>query len=296
MINVTHLRAFHAVATEGSFSKAARALNVGQPTLSSQVKALEAGYGVRLFDRRGRGVQLTDLGRSLAEVTNRLTSLQEEAEALLSGAENLAHGTLTVGADSPGDAMDLLAGLRARHPGLGLKISMGNMESVLADLRDYRVDTALLSNVPIDNQLHAIPFRRAPLVMVCRKDHPLAKQDGINHMELAGHALVLRERRSVTRDLFERAAMRAGLALTDVLEVESREAVRAAVIAGLGAGIVIASEHEPHGDLVTVPLGPVPIEVTEYAVCLRGRRRLANIKAFLDLARDMGDAGNSGGP
>lgn len=293
MINVTHLRAFHAVATEGSFSKAARALNVGQPTLSSQVKALEAGYGVRLFDRRGRGVQLTDLGRSLAEVTNRLTSLQEEAEALLSGAENLAHGTLTVGADSPGDAMDLLAGLRARHPGLGLRITMGNMESVLADLRDYRVDTALLSNVPIDNQLHAVPFRRAPLVLVARRDHALAGRERVNMMDLAGHPMVLRERRSVTRDLFERAATRAGLALNNVLEVESREAVRAAVIAGLGAGVVIASEHEPHMDLVTIPLGSSPIDVTEYAVCLRGRRRLANIRAFLELAGEMADADRS---
>lgn len=290
MINVTHLRAFHAVATEGSFSKAARALNVGQPTLSSQVKALEAGYGVRLFDRRGRGVQLTDLGRSLAEVTNRLTSLQEEAEALLSGTENLAHGTLTVGADSPTDAMELLAGLRARFPGLGLKITMGNMESVLADLRDYRVDAALLSNVPIDNQLHAVPFRRAPLVLVARSDHPLAGKERVTLMELSGHALVLRERRSVTRDLFERAAVRTGLALNDVLEVESREAVRAAVAAGLGAGIVIASEHEPHADLVTLPLGPAAIEVTEYAVCLRGRRRLSTIRAFLDLAAEMADA------
>lgn len=293
MINVTHLRAFHAVATEGSFSKAARALNVGQPTLSSQVKALETGYGVRLFDRRGRGIQLTDLGRSLAEVTNRLTSLQEEAEALLSGTENLAHGTLTVGADSPGDAMELLAGLRARHPGLGLKITMGNMETVLADLRDYRVDAALLSNVPIDNQLHAVPFRRAPLVLVARRDHTLAGRQSVNLMDLSGQSLVLRERRSVTRDLFERAAVRTGLALNDILEVESREAVRAAVAAGLGAGIVIASEHEPHPELVTLSLGPAPIEVTEYAVCLRGRRRLSAIRAFLDLAAETANTAAS---
>lgn len=290
MINITHLRAFHAVATEGSFSKAARALNVGQPTLSSQVKALETGYGVRLFDRRGRGVQLTDLGRSLAEVTNRLTSLQEEAEALLAGTENLAHGSLTIGADSPGDAMDLLAGLRHRYPGLALKITMGNMESVLADLRDYRVDAALLSNVPIDNQLHALPFRRAPLVLVARRDHPLTKRRRVNLMDLSGQPLVLRERRSVTRDLFERAALRVGLTLNDVLEVESREAVRAAVVAGLGLGVVIASEHEPHRELVTLPLGSDTIEVTEYAVCLRGRRRLSNIRAFLDLAAQMADA------
>ena len=92
-----------------------------------------------------------------------------EAEALLSGTENLAHGTLTVGADSPTDAMELLAGLRTRFPGLGLKITMGNMESVLADLRDYRVDAALLSNdaFPAPNGRSSSRRRRT---MTARRD------------------------------------------------------------------------------------------------------------------------------
>src|SRR3546814_13600073 len=77
-MNQVQLRAFHAVATEGSFTKAARALRVTQPTISSQVKALEEAYGVRLFDRRGRAVITTPQGRALLAVTGRMFSLEAE--------------------------------------------------------------------------------------------------------------------------------------------------------------------------------------------------------------------------
>ena len=85
-MNSAQLRAFHSVAAQGSFTAAARALNVTQPTLSSQVKALEESYGIRLFHRVGRGVTLTELGNRLFEVTQRLYNLEEEAEEILSAA------------------------------------------------------------------------------------------------------------------------------------------------------------------------------------------------------------------
>ena len=89
MPSISHssLRAFHAVATEGSFTKAARALNVTQPTLSGQVKALEEQFGVRLFDRRKRKIELTDIGRNLLDITWRMFGLEAEAEQVLTAAK-----------------------------------------------------------------------------------------------------------------------------------------------------------------------------------------------------------------
>ena len=287
MLNLTHIRAFHAVASEGSFSRASRALNVGQPTLSAQVKALEENYGVRLFDRRGRGVQLTDLGRRLVDLTTRMDSLHEQAEAVLSGARDLARGSLAVGADSPRHAMELCAALKRRHSGVQLKISVGNRDTVLANLIDYRADVALLSNVPIEDRLHAVPYRVSPLAAVAHRDHPLARKDAVGLRELLQHDLVMRERPSITRDVFERAVGRAGLPFPQALEIETREAVREAVLAGLGASVVVASEHEPHEDLRLVALAEDGLEVTEFVVCLRARHRLATIRAFLELAREM---------
>ena len=287
MVNPTHLRAFHAVAVEGNFSRAARALNVGQPTLSAQVKALEETYGVRLFDRRGRGVVLTDLGRGLADVTTRIETLRDQAEAMLSGAQNVARGTLAVGADSPRHAMELCAALKQRHPDLRVRISMGNRDGVLASLVDYRVDVALLSNVPIEDRLHAVPFRRSPLAVVVRRDHPLAEQKHLRLDRLLSHTLVVRESPSITREVFERAVAKAGLDFPAALEIETREAVREAVLAGLGVSVVVAAEHEEHTDLRLIALQADALDVTEYVVCLRARRRLATIRAFLDLAAEM---------
>ena len=85
-MNLAQLRAFHAVAREGSFTTAARALSVTQPTVSSQVKALEDSYGIRLFDRRGRRVVVTELGKTLFAITRRLYALEEEAEDVLAAA------------------------------------------------------------------------------------------------------------------------------------------------------------------------------------------------------------------
>jgi len=89
-MNHAQLRAFHAVASEGSFTRAAAAHHVTQPTLWGQVKALEEGFGVRLFDRRGRKVAPTELGRELLALTRRIFALEAEAEQLLSAARGLS--------------------------------------------------------------------------------------------------------------------------------------------------------------------------------------------------------------
>lgn len=276
----TQLRAFSAVATEGSVTRAARALNVSQPTLSAQIKALEETYGVRLFDRVGRGVVLTPLGRDLAAVTNRLNGLQQEAEALLSGARDLTHGRLSLGADSPHSVMRLMALMHKHYPNVTVTVAMGNQDSILHSLRDYRIDAALLTGVPIDNTLYALPFQCSPFVLLSKKKGPKT----VPIKELAGKPMILREKPSKTRSLFEQALSKQGIEVGPCLEVESREAVRQAVLAGLGDAVVIEAEHEPHPDITARQIVP-EIEATEFAACLADRRRLANIKAFMALAQ-----------
>ena len=96
-ISTAHLRAFHGVAREGGYSKAARVLNVSQPTLSLRIKALEEGYGVNLFERLGRGVRLTAFGGDLLQATTRLFASMDEVEDVLVGARDLKTGNLNLG-------------------------------------------------------------------------------------------------------------------------------------------------------------------------------------------------------
>lgn len=112
-MSITGLRAFHAVAKAGSFTRAAAALGISQPTLSSQVRLIEEQYAASLFDRRGRGVTLTPLGQRLQDITTRLFATEDEARALLEGVRTVRSGHLRLAADSATHAMPLLARMRS---------------------------------------------------------------------------------------------------------------------------------------------------------------------------------------
>ncbi len=286
-MNSAQLRAFHAVATAGGYTRAAERLHVTQPTLSGQVKALEESYGVRLFERRGRGVELTDLGRGLLAVTERLYALEDDAEQLLSAARGLTSGQLRVGADAPQHVIPLLAAFSRRHPGIRLSLSFGNSEEVLRDLLDRRSEIAVLADLVPDRRVHAIPFRKDRLVAFVDRAHPWARRRSIALSDLVGQRLALREPGSITRAIFERALGDQGLSARETLEIGSREAVREAVAAGLGVGVVLESEFGQDPRLHRLSLRDVQLEATEYVACLEDRRPVRVVRAFFDLVRGL---------
>ncbi|MBM3599861.1 MAG: LysR family transcriptional regulator [Alphaproteobacteria bacterium] len=286
-MNFAQLRAFHAVARELSFTRAARVLNVSQPTLSAQVKALEDSYGIRVFDRRGRRIQVTELGDALLDVTHRLFALEEEADELLAGARALTRGHLKVGADGPQHVIPLLAAFRRRHPNLGVSLTMGNADKVLADLAEYRTDVAMVARVPDDPRLFVLPYSRAPLAVFVAVDHPWAKRSSVRLADLSGQPVVLREAGSLTRQMLEQALDRAGIEVNPVMEMDSREAVAEAVAAGLGIGVVSLGEFGGDTRVRAIPIEGNPVEMTEHIVCLDDRRRLQIVRAFLALAREL---------
>ncbi len=289
-MNDAQLRAFHAVASEGGFTKAAAALHLTQPTLSGQVKALEERYGVRLFVRRGRRVEPTELGRSLLDVTRRLFILQSEAEQLLASARGLQTGHLRLGADAPYHVIPALAAFTRRYPKLRLSLTIGNTETLLHALVEHRCDVAVVAEVPGDPRLFVLPLRRDRLVAFVERGHRWARRRSIRLEELAGRRLVLREVGSTTRRLFETAMTRRGLALGEVLEINSREAVREAVAAGLGIGIVSESEFVSTPMLKALPFADAELPNVEYIACLAERRELRLVRAFLDVAKDFAEA------
>ena len=141
----TGLRSFHAVATAGGFNAAAAEFNISQPTLTTQVAALEDEYGVELFVRRGRRSELTDAGRHLLAITTRMFLEEEEAIAFLEQSRELRTGRLTIGAVSPYHVTAMLAAFRSTYPGIELSVALGNTADVLNDLLEYRSDIAVLA-------------------------------------------------------------------------------------------------------------------------------------------------------
>ena len=283
-MNAAHLRAFHAVAETGQFTAAARVLHLTQSTLSNQVASLESRYGVRLFDRTPRGVVLTPAGERLFELTRQQQSLTQQAEQLLKASNTLGGGFVRVGGDAPQHVMPVLARLKRAHPDLSVSLQMGNSDAMLKRLTEGRSDVAIVGRRQDDPRFVFEPLATAPLVCFVGLSHPWADRERVTVEEIAATELILREPESETRRLLERAFEARGLSPAQVFEVEGREAVREAVAAGLGVGIVSAAELDVDPRIRALEIEDAALEMTEFIVCLTSRRRLSVVEAFFDAA------------
>ncbi|MCP3687147.1 MAG: LysR family transcriptional regulator [Gammaproteobacteria bacterium] len=283
-ISHAHLRSFHAVATQGSFTRAAEALHITQPTLSGQVKDLEERYGIKLFIRHGRHIELTDIGKSALVITRKLFRHEEDVEQLLMSARALTTGKLLVAADAPYLITPLLAQFQRLYPGIQISIQYGNSQQLMGWLASGRCDIALLPNVPEgDDRLFSIPLEPGRLVAFVNESHAWAERRSINMGELLEQRIILREQGSRTRSIFEDAVKSSGGQLRQVMEITGREGVREAVAAGFGVGII--AEHELVADARLHPLQVSNAKLihAEYIICLRERLNLRVTEAFLNM-------------
>ena len=286
-LNFKRLRCFHAVATEGSFTQAAKSLGVGQPSITTNVKALEDDYGIELFARHGHHVELTDVGRRLMNVTQRVFSLEDEAIGVLTEASGLKTGHLRIAAIGPGQVTDMILAFGQRHPEVELSVSLGNSQDVLSGMLNFRNDVGILPLETADKRLHSVPFGENRIVLLVRDDHAWSAREEIGISELEGERFVLREDGSATRHAFEDALAGAGVSIKPVLAIGSREAVREAVANGLGVGIALEDETLPHKRLKSIRIADDEIILHPHVACLNERRNAPLIKAFLELAAEL---------
>lgn len=279
----TQLRAFHGVAEYNGFTRAAEALNVTQPTLSSQVSALETDYSIKLVARKGRGIELTALGESLYAVTCRLFRAESEAKQLLSAASGLVGSELHIGADAPYQVTSVIAPFKQRYPGVLLSIGFGNSQQLHRDLLDRKFDLVILPELDADERIHATALGRHRLVVFVDRGHSWATRSSITLEEIADTCLILREKGSRTRATFEKALREHDVRPREVLEVGSREGVREAVAAGLGVGVVSENEFSQDTRLHGLAIRNVKLYNKECVACLRDNRGNPALTAFFEL-------------
>ena len=289
-MNHAHLRAFHAVASQGSFTRAAQMLHVTQPTLSDHVKSLEQRYGVKLFERRGRGVVLTALGHALMDITRRQSGLEAEAEQLLSRAQGLMQGQLRVVADGPYLVVPLLGEFHRHYPGIRLSMNFGNSEQVLTELTELRADVGVMPEHIDNDHLYALPLLRDRLVLFVERSHPWSRRHSVRLQELTTQQIILRESGSNTRAVFEQALRQKDIRLKSILEIGSREGVREAVAAQLGIGVTNESEFGHDNRLHKLKIRDAAVNVTEYICCLQETCPIPVVQAFFAIIRRHQDS------
>lgn len=279
----TQLRSFHAVAQRLSFTAAARELGVSQPTITTQVKSLESEFGVELFLRRGRRIELTETGSGLLDIMRRLFADEKEAADYLNESRGLRTGHLRVGAVGPYHVTDMLAAFNARHPGLYVSVAVGNSRDTLRDLLDYRTDVAVLAHVDPDPRLVAIPYQRHRVVVMCPANHAFAQRRGIRARDMESQRLIVREAGSTTRRAFDQAMRDARVRPNIVMEIGSRESIREAVAKGIGLGVVSEAEFIPDPRIRALAVTDTEIYTYAHVVHLRERQNARLVRAFLDV-------------
>lgn len=281
-MRLTQLRSFHAVATAGSFTRAAESLHVSQPTVTTQVRQLEDLYKVELFHRTGRRVRATEIGERLLQLSRQIFGLEAESVQLLRDAGELRSGHLRVAAVGPSHVTKMLVAFNQRY-GIKISVSTGNSQDVLDRLLDYSADVGVLAQVFRDKRFVSVPYSEHPVVIFSSTTHRFARRRSIRTAELQGEKLILRELGSTTRKAIE-SALKAGHVEPDVvMEVASREIIREAVAQGVGVAAVSEVEYVPGPGLHAVRISDASVRTYAHVVCLAERRDMRMVRAFFDV-------------
>ena len=292
-VTLRQLRTFRTVAARGNISAAARELHLTQPAVSMQLRELEECCGVALYERAGRGIQLTEAGRELAaaaaSVLETLRGTQERLDAL----RGLRTGLLRLSVVSTAKyfAPTVLAAFRGGHPGINVQLMVGNREEVVGRLADNECDIAIMGRPPTEVRTEGCEFAPHPLVIIAAPGHRLAKRKNIPFAELAGEEFLVRERGSGTRAAMEALFEERAFSYHTSMEVSSNETIKQAVIAGMGISLI--SSHTialelAMGRLVTLDVRGLPIMRAWHALYREGRRLSPAAAAFLGYLQEKG--------
>ena len=283
----TQLRTFYAVAREGSFTAAAKVLNFSQPTLTSQVRKLEDAYGVELFHRHGRGVALTETGKSLLSIAHRIVSNQEEAVEFLKAVKGLEAGRLKIGAVGSYQAAEILAVFHKRFPGIDISVTFGNSQQILDDVIDYRADIGIVGHHADHAELHALTFSDPEPVVIVPRAHPWSGRETVRLRDLAGQKMIRREPGSLTRHAIETALTRDRVEVDYVMEIGSKDGVVAAVARGIGVGIISEEEHIPDRHVHALTIADVGLRMEVHIICHAARKDARLVRPFFEVARGL---------
>ncbi len=206
-MNVDQMKAFHKVATMGSFTKAAQELFLTQSAVSQQIRALENEVGGKLFDRSGKRIRLTGEGEALLTYTERLFDLHEEIEALFGSLRTLQRGKIAVGATAVIGTYfmpTIISAYHRHYPGIEMDLRMGNSEQILRMILDREVDLGVAGMVKIPATLESVFIHREELLFVCSPKNPLAARKTVSLSDLDRIPFIWREKGTQTLALVQR--------------------------------------------------------------------------------------------
>jgi DNA-binding transcriptional LysR family regulator len=290
MLNLTlrQLRVFEAVARHMSFTRAAQELHLSQPAVSMQVKQLEDCVGLELFEKLGKRIFLTAAGFEMLHCAQAVLFKLIEAEQVFAEMKGIEGGRLNIAVATTVNyfATRILAEFNRHFPNVGISLEVTNREGLLERLAHNETDIVLMGQPPENIDIESTAFMDNPLVIIAAPGHPLANAERVELEQLKNETFLMREPGSGTRSALERLCASQGISLIGSgMEMNSNEAIKQGVQAGLGLGVVsihtVEAELE-RGQLQLINAEHFPIQRQWFVVNRRGKRLSVTAKAFKD--------------
>jgi DNA-binding transcriptional LysR family regulator len=272
-VTLKHFRVLSAVTKMGSMAGAARRLNVTPPAITVQIQQLEQAVGLPLVERIGDKTTPTEAGEIILRTAHRIEALLAECGGEIAQLKGIDGGAVSVGVVSTAKyfAPKALAVFRQRHPGVDVRLAVGNRQETIRALRDLELDLAIMGRPPENIDLESVSLGIHPHVIVAPEGHPLTGAK-LTITDLSKETFFVREPGSGTRLLMERLFEQADFDPIVGMEIGSNETIKQAVIAGLGVAFISAhtvAVEIADGRLVMLDVAGLPIMREWYAVRIR---------------------------
>lgn len=224
----------------GSITAASEQLHLTQPTVSMQLKKLADTIAMPLYNQVGRRLVFTDAGRALVETAREVLGSFERLDMTLADLRGSKAGTLRIAVVTTSKYFipHLLGPFCKRYPGVDIQFRVGNRQQIIERLERGQDDFYVFSHPPADIDIEKIEFLPNPLVAIAHARHPLGKRKKIPLRDFLAEGLLMREEGSGTRYAIEDHLRHRGVEHRNKLTIESNEAIKHAVMAGLGVAIL----------------------------------------------------------
>jgi len=286
------LRIFQSVSLHKSYTLAAKSLFLTQPAVSMQIKQLEEYVGLPLLERIGKQVKLTEAGEELLHYAESIQHQMDEAKMMLDELKGVERGRLhlTMASTANYFTPQLIAAFKRKFPKAKINLDVTNRAGLVNAVEHNHTDMAIMGKPPAGHHLVGIPFMDNPLVVIASPSHPLVQQQPILLSDLADEPFIVRESDSGTRIAAERFFAKHNVELIAGMEMSRSEAIKQAVMAELGLGIVSLHTIEMEltlKRLVVLQVEHFPIMRQWHIVYRDGKRFAAIPDAFKGFVLDQ---------
>lgn len=291
-MTLRHMKIYVAVFQHSNITRAAEELHLAQPSVSLAVKELEEYYGVRLFERRGRRILPTEVGREFYGYALHIASLFDEMETRIKNWDRI--GTLRIGTSiTIGTHIlpELLHRFQEQFPEVRTEAEINNSSLIERRVLDNAIDIGLIENQPEHEDICAVPFMRDELAAILPPGHALGRRKKVTLEQLAEYPFLMREKGSAGREILDAAFALRQQAVHPIMESISTQAIVRGVAEGLGVAVLpylLVRRAIREGAVIQAPLVE-PMERNLNIIYHKSKYLTGNMNTFIELCKQYGE-------